>query len=40
MIQNKDEYIEFLIRQERLQKNSAYSYVSYLKSVSKSLNKK
>ena len=38
MIQNKDEYIEFLIRQERLQKNSAYSYVSYLKSVSKSLN--
>ena len=38
MIQNKDEYIKFLIQIIGVQENTAKSYVSYLESVSKSLN--
>ena len=38
MIQNKDEYIKFLIQIIGVQENTAKSYVSYLESVSNSLN--
>ncbi len=38
MVENEDEYVEFLITRDNLQENSARSYVSYLRKVSKCLN--
>ena len=39
MVQNEQEYIKFLIQRRGVQENTAKSYVSYLESVSKELEK-